>query len=203
MNETITTTGNASTPNEAAPEEVTERRSLRWSTVLIWTGIIALLALFGWGLINANEGRPTDGATAPNFEMQFFDGYQWKDLETASLEDMRGQVVILNFWASWCVECRVEADLLENTWRQYRDQGVVFLGVAYVDSEPKSMAYLEEFGITYPNAPDLGSAISNEYKITGVPETFFIGKDGQVADFVLGPVNATVLQNQIQTLLAQ
>ena len=202
MNETITTVTDTNTQDESA-EETTERRSLRWSTVLVWGGIVALLALFGWGLLNANEGRPEEGTVAPDFEMQFFDGYQWKDLENASLEDMQGQVVVLNFWASWCVECRVEADLLESTWRQYRDQGVVFLGVAYVDSEQKSLAYLEEFGITYPNAPDLGSEISNEYKITGVPETFFIGKDGQVSDFVLGPVNATMLQNQIQTLLAQ
>ena len=202
MNETITT-GTAQGPTETATEAPETKRSLRWSTVLIWGGIAALLALFGWGLINANEGRPVDGATAPDFQMQFFDGYEWKDLEGASLEDMRGQVVVLNFWASWCIECRVEADLLENTWRRYQDRGVVFLGVAYVDSEQKSLAYLEEFDITYPNAPDLGSAISNEYKITGVPETFFIGKDGQVADFVLGPVNATTLQTQIETLLAQ
>ena len=205
MNETITTTGNTKIQDrdEAAPEQSAERRSLRWSTVLIWAGIAALLALLGWGLLNASEGRPADGATAPDFAMQYFDGYEWKELESARLEDMRGQVVVLNFWASWCVECRVEADLLESTWRRYRDQGVIFLGVAYVDSEPKSLAYLEEFDITYPNAPDLGSAISNEYKITGVPETFFIGKDGQVADFVLGPVNATMLETQIQTLLAQ
>lgn len=189
--------------DEAAPQEAEGKRSLRWSTVIVWGGVIALLALFGWGLLNASEGRPEAGASAPDFEMQFFDGYEWKNLESANLADMRGQVVILNFWASWCVECRVEADLLESAWRQYRDQGVVFLGVAYVDSEPKSLAYLEDFGITYPNAPDLGSTISNEYKITGVPETFFIGKDGQVADFVLGPVNASTLQNQIQTLLAQ
>lgn len=202
MNETITTPANADTGIETA-EEKTERRSLRWSTVLVWGGIVALLALLGWGLLNANEGRPASGASAPDFEMQFFDGYGWQDLESASLDEMRGQVVVLNFWASWCVECRVEADLLESTWRKYRDQGVVFLGVAYVDSEPKSLAYLEEFGITYPNAPDLGSEISNQYKITGVPETFFIGKDGQVSEFVLGPVNASMLENQIQTLLAQ
>jgi cytochrome c biogenesis protein CcmG/thiol:disulfide interchange protein DsbE len=99
------------------------------------------------------------------------------------------------------VECRLEADLLESAWRQYGDQGVVFVGVAYVDSEPKSLAYLEEFGITYPNAPDLGSAISEQYKITGVPETFFIGKDGTVARVVIGPVNASVLHNQIAQLL--
>lgn len=203
MNETITTPRSAETAVETTEEEDVGRRSLRWSTVLVWGGVIGLLALLGWGLLNANEGRPESGATAPDFEMQFFDGYEWQNGQSASLEEMRGQVVVLNFWASWCVECRVEADLLENTWRKYRDQGVVFLGVAYVDSEPKSLAYLEEFGITYPNAPDLGSSISNQYKITGVPETFFIGKDGQVSEFVLGPVNASVLENQIQTLLAQ
>jgi cytochrome c biogenesis protein CcmG/thiol:disulfide interchange protein DsbE len=203
MSETITTP-QAETPVETKAEDPSEgRRSLRWSTILIWGGVIGLLALLGWGLLNANEGRPESGATAPNFEVQFFDGYGWQDMEQASLEDFRGQVVVLNFWASWCVECRVEADLLENTWQRYRDQGVVFLGVAYVDSEPKSLAYLEEFDITYPNGPDLGSSVSNAYKITGVPETFFIGKDGTVAEFVLGPVNASKLENQIQTLLAQ
>lgn len=207
MNETISTTSPATSQaaGDKAPETETsgEGRSIRWGTILVWAGVIALLALLGWGLLNVSEGRPDAGVEAPTFDVQFFDGYGWQESSQASLDDFRGNVVVLNFWASWCIECRVEADLLESAWRQYKDQGVVFLGVAYVDSEAKSLAYLDEFGITYPNGPDLGSSISEQFNITGVPETFFIGKDGKVSRFVLGPVNESLLHNEINTLLTQ
>lgn len=200
MNEPIST---SMTPAKEASEPETTGRGIRWSAVLVWTGIVALLGLLGWGLINANAAQPDMGDSAPNFEMQFFDGYEWQDLSTASLDDMRGNVVVLNFWASWCVECHLEAELLEDAWRQYRDQGVIFLGIAYVDSDPKSLAYLQDYDITYPNAPDLGTAISKDYRITGVPETFFIGKDGQVARTVIGPVNSNLLHTQIAQLISE
>jgi cytochrome c biogenesis protein CcmG/thiol:disulfide interchange protein DsbE len=134
--------------------------------------------------------------------MYLFDGYEWEGKSTAKLSDLRGRPVVLNFWASWCVECRVEANLLEDTWQAYRDQGVVFLGVAYIDVEPKSIAYLEEFNITYPNAPDLRSSISPKYGITGVPETFFIDKNGQILHHQIGPINETMLTGLLEDLLA-
>lgn len=198
MNETISTKPVTSEP---AAEE--QKSKIRWGNILIWGGIAALLAVLGWGLLNSTASRPEAGVQAPTFDMQFFEGYGWRDQPAADLDSMRGNVVVLNFWASWCVECRIEADLLESAWRQYRDQGVVFLGVAYVDAEPKSLAYLEEFGITYPNAPDLGSSISEKYEITGVPETFFIDKQGTVSRVVIGPVSDGVLHNEIAQLLAQ
>jgi cytochrome c biogenesis protein CcmG/thiol:disulfide interchange protein DsbE len=187
---------------EAPAAEKSVGGGLRPSRLLIWGGIIALLALLGWGLQNANATRPAPGDPAPTFELQYFDGYGWQDQPVGNLADMEGQIVVLNFWASWCVECRLEADLLESAWQQYRDQGVVFLGVAYIDSEAKSLAYLDEFNVTYPNAPDLGSAIADQYKITGIPETFFIDRDGNVANFVIGPVNSDMLHNQIAQMLA-
>jgi cytochrome c biogenesis protein CcmG/thiol:disulfide interchange protein DsbE len=202
MNEPISTTvAPAAEPSETETQEAAG--GIRWITFLVWGGIVALLAVLGWGLLDASATRPEAGATAPDFQLQFLDGYRWNDQATASLKDMRGNVVVLNFWASWCVECRLEAELLEDGWQQYRDQGVVFLGVAYVDSDPKSRAYLREFGITYPNAPDLGSAISDEYRITGVPETFFIDKEGTVRHVVIGPVSGTELHSQIAQLLAE
>jgi cytochrome c biogenesis protein CcmG/thiol:disulfide interchange protein DsbE len=200
MNETISTQPATAEPAAEAEEK---ESTIRWSNILIWGGIAALLAVLGWGLLNSTASRPEAGVRAPTFDMQFFEGYGWKDQPTADLDSMRGNVVVLNFWASWCVECRIEADLLESAWRQYRDQGVVFLGVAYVDAEPKSLAYLEEFGITYPNAPDLGSSISGKYEITGVPETYFIDKQGTVSRVVIGPVSDGVLHNEIAQLLAQ
>lgn len=166
-----------------------------------WTAVLLILGVLGWGLIQTNASRPED--TAPDFQLQLFDGYEWQEQSTVTLSELRGQVVVINFWASWCVECHVEAELLERTSRQYRDQGVVFLGIAYVDSEPKSLSYLENYGITYPNAPDLRTAVSTKYKITAVPETFFIDKDGKVAEIIIGPVNQTTLTTIIERLLAE
>ena len=206
MNETLPrTAATTGEPAKAKSESgaTIQGPGIRWSSILIWGAIVVFLAILGWGLINSSATRPEAGATAPDFQMQFFDDYRWNDLPASNLEEMRGNVVVLNFWASWCVECRLEADLLENAWRQYRDQGVVFLGVAYVDAEPKSLAYMQEYGVTYPNAPDLGSAISESYRITGVPETFFIDKDGNISRVVIGPVSGEVLHNEIAQLLAE
>lgn len=195
MSETIHT----ELPIEAQPQ----KRAFSWKTALIWLGVIALLVVLGWALMNTNATRPEVGQTAPEFEMQFFNGYGWENRPTAALSDMRGKVVVLNFWASWCVECRLEADLIENSWRRYAGEDVVFLGVAYSDVEPKSIAYLEEFNITYPNAPDLGTDISETYRITGVPETFFIGKDGTIAHVQIGPLNQATMDNVISRLLTE
>lgn len=196
MQETVPTT-------QAPPAEPSARRSLRWTTLAMWAGLLALLALTGWGLLRTTAERPAAGQPAPTFEMQFYDGYGWEGRPLADLADMHGQIVVLNFWASWCVECRLEADMLENSWRKYRDQGVVFLGIAHVDTKPKSLAYLSEFNITYPNAPDLGTAVSRKYEITGVPETFIIDRAGTIAHVQIGPISARALHGIIDGLLGQ
>lgn len=198
MNETL-----KDTPLIAESEPVKVKRSVAWTTYLIWGTVIGILALLGWGLLNSNATRPEVGQTAPEFRAEFFDGYEWGERTSADLSDMRGQVVVLNFWASWCVECRYEADLIEQTWRQYADQGVVFLGVAYADVEPNSIAYMQEFNITYPNAPDLGTDIADMYEITGVPETFIIDQTGEIVDVVIGPLSESKLHGTLGQLLAQ
>lgn len=170
--------------------------------LLVWSAVITLVAVLGYGLVNSTAARPLAGSPAPATTVEFFDGYGWQDQPVASLDQWRGQVVVLNFWASWCVECRLEADLLEDAWRRYAADGVVFLGVAYVDVDSKSLAYLEEFDITYPNGPDLRGAISRDYRITGVPETFFIDKEGRIARITIGPVSANELNSTIEQLLA-
>jgi cytochrome c biogenesis protein CcmG/thiol:disulfide interchange protein DsbE len=184
-------------------EEDEKPRRSRWGVVALWVAVISLLAMLGWGLVNVNATRPEAGEQAPAFDVQFFDGYEWQDRPVADLEDMRGKVVVLNFWASWCVECRLEADLIENTWRKYQNDDVLFLGVAYADVEPNSIAYLSEFDITYPNAPDLGTDISDDYEITGVPETFFIDKEGTIQHVQIGPLNQQMMDVMIQQLLGE
>ncbi len=184
-------------------QETSPKKKLNASTITIWVVVIAILGLSAFGLVKTNTARPEQGEKAPEFSMKFFDGYTWDGKADAELADMRGKIVVLNFWASWCGPCRVEADLLEQTWRRYADQDVVFLGIAYSDVEPNAKAYLEEFNITYPNAPDLGTSISEDYDITGVPETFFIDREGTIYEFHFGPIDAAKLTAVIEQMLAE
>jgi len=117
--------------------------------------------------------------------------------------DLHQTVVVINFWASWCDPCREEAAYLEQTWRKYKDQGVVFLGVDYVDTERAALAYIKEFDITYINGPDLKTRISDAYNIQGVPETFFIAKNGEVRGMHIGPIFSPDLDEKVEELLAE
>ena len=158
--------------------------------------LFGLLGLVGWGLIRVRAG-PVDDGQAPDFSITSFDG------ETLALSDLRGQVVVINFWASWCPPCREEAAYLEQTWRKYKDQGVFFIGVDYVDTDDEALAYIEEFDITYFNGPDLGTRISQSYNIQGVPETFFIAKNGELSGVKVGPLYPPELDERIDALLAE
>lgn len=158
--------------------------------------LAALLGLLGWGLIRVQNG-PVQKGKAPDFTLTSFEG------ETLTLSELRGQVVVINFWASWCPPCREEAAYLEQTWREYKDRGVVFIGVDYVDTEEEALAYIEEFDITYFNGPDTGTRISQAYNIQGVPETFYVGKNGDLRGVKVGPLQPPELENKIETLLAE
>lgn len=207
MTETLPSTTPRPASSDATPADPAAatggKKPIRWTMVAMWLAIIGVLALLGWGLINANATRPEAGAQAPDFDIEFFEGHEWEGREVAHLSDMRGKVVVLNFWASWCVECRYEAEALEQAWQKYGGDDVVFLGVAYADVEPNSLAYMDEWNVTYPHAPDLGTDISQAYEITGVPETFFIGKDGTIAHVQIGPVSQERLEGLIEQLLVQ
>ena len=166
-------------------------RVARGVAVLLVVGLIALL---GWGVVKAANG-PRDSGMAPDFTLTGFDG------RMATLSQLQGQVVIINFWASWCPPCREEAAYLERTWRKYQGKGVVFIGVDWVDTEKEALAYLKEFDITYLNGPDLGTRIAQPYRIQGVPETFYVDKTGRLRGVHIGPLSAPQLDDQIDELL--
>lgn len=168
----------------------------RGGQVLVFIALLALLGLLGWGLMKAQKGQVSSGM-APDFNLNGFDG------RNVTLSDLRGQVVIINFWASWCPPCREEAAYLEQTWRKYRDQGVVFIGVDYVDTNEAALKYIAEFDITYINGPDLGTRISQAYNIQGVPETFYVAKNGELRGIKIGPLQAPELEEKIEELLAE
>ena len=158
--------------------------------------VFALLGLLAWGLVKVQRGQVQSGM-APDFTLRGFDGLD------VTLSDLRGQVVIINFWASWCPPCREEAAYLEQTWRKYQDLGVVFIGVDYVDTEKEALAYIDEFDVTYHNGPDIGTRISQAYNIQGVPETFYVAKNGELRGVRIGPLSPPELDHKIEELLAE
>lgn len=136
-------------------------------------GVLALLG-YGFRLEPKYIPSPLLGRPAPAFTARLFDG------ATIRLGDLRGQVIFLNFWASWCPPCRAEARALEEAWRRYKDQGIVFVGVNTQDEETRARDFIAEFGVTYPNGMDPGGRIAIDYGVWGLPETFFIDRQGRI-----------------------
>ena len=167
--------------------------------ILLWGGLLVFFVILGAGLFRSQQGQVNVGEPAPDFELNAFTG------ETYRLSELKGNVVVINFWASWCESCKPEAKDLEDAFQSYLSRGdVVFLGVDYVDTEPEALAYLEEFGITYPNGPDLRTKISQAYRIRGVPETFIVDQAGIITHLQIGPFRSLAeIQSKIDPLLAQ
>lgn len=184
--------------SETSTQETPARRP-PWGRILVWVGVLGLLTILALGLRRAQQGPVSVGDKVPNFSLTTFEG------EQIDLVDLQGKVVVLNFWASWCKPCEQEAADLEAAWRYYQPRGdVVFLGVDYVDTEPEARDYLAKFNITYPNGPDLGTRISQAFRIRGVPETYIIDQGNVLHSLQIGPFSSlSQIQSMIDPLLNQ
>ena len=178
-------------------EQPTQQR--RISPVWAAAGAVGLvvLLLLAYSIATGPGTALQVGEAAPVFKLT--------DLADArmDLETLRGQVVVVNFFASWCSPCRQEAADLEATWRQYQPEGVQFFGIAYKDARSMVEAFLNEFDVTYPCAVDLGNRTSRDYGVTGVPETFVIDGQGQLVRHFIGPISQAELGLAIEQARGQ
>ena len=183
-----------------APEARRRRARSTVAAVLVLAVLVAAgVAMWGpgHGASAQSAGRPLPGQPAPDFTLTLLDG------GTLSLADLRGQVAVLNFWTTGCPSCREELPGLQMVWETYRDRGVAFVGIAYQESASAVRSAVAEYGLTYPLGLDSDGRIASAYGVTGVPETFVIDPEGNVAFFHIGPVTAEELAGELDTLLGQ
>lgn len=163
-----------------------------WRRLLPALALVAV-AWFGVHWMGAQEHRPqlVDGQ-APPLQLATFDRYRWEggDIDLAAL---RGRGVVVNFWASWCEPCRIEAGLFESAWRAEQtkgDQGIVFVGVNRQDTLEGALGFLEEYGVSYPNGADTNGKWDRAFGVLGLPSTFFIDAAGEIQAVVWGPITS-------------
>ncbi|MHB8839257.1 MAG: redoxin domain-containing protein [Gemmatimonadaceae bacterium] len=183
---------------------------MNWKRASIAAATAApVIALFAWGLTRDpnNIPSPLPGREAPPFALQVFAPGQAELSrpigDTVRLADLRGKVVVLNFWASWCLACRDEHASLSEVAQTYVGQPVQFLGVLYNDVPDKGTAWIMEMGgQSYPSVDDPGARVAIDYGLYGVPETFFLDANGRVAYKHTGPVTPGVVRLKVDSLLA-
>ncbi|MCF6210295.1 MAG: TlpA family protein disulfide reductase [Gammaproteobacteria bacterium] len=137
----------------------------------------------------------TEVEIAPDFTLELFDG------GTFQLSDMKGKVVVINFFASWCVSCGEETPTIERVSQDYAKKGVVFLAIAVDDTERKAKEFIKKYGLTIPAGLDRAGEIKEAYGLYGMPTTFFIDKEGMVSYFHAGVVTEKLLEHEIEKLL--
>lgn len=163
-------------------------------------------ALAGCNATDSSDsgGNGTDGSSgpsaAPDFTMRSLDG------GNISLADFQGKPILLNFAASWCGPCELEAPVLEKAYEKYKDQ-VAFVGAAVKDNEDSQRAFAQKHGLAFPIGLDPNGSIAYSYQkaakvsISGIPTTFFINKDGTIATFWVGPLTESNLDKMISMII--
>ena len=173
---------------------------MRLPTVARYVAIAAIGALVVV-LILAFRRDPHDvrtgtvGKPAAAFTLDKLDG-----TGTFRLDDAKGKVTVINFFASWCIPCKQENPDLVRVYERYRASDVVFIGVLYQDSRESGLRYVKDNGVTWPTASDDDGRVAFAYGVFGIPETYFLDAEGIIQGRHIGPIDETTLVTAIDTL---
>ena len=169
--------------------------------ILLAVSLVVLVFVTIMGIRLARGTQPVGEVklhpyAAPDFAVDLFSGGRF------SLAEDRGSVVVVNFWASWCVPCQTEAPVLEGAFQRYHAQGIEFVGVDIKDTTSDAQIFLRRYVSTYPNGFDAQKRIYIDYGVYGLPETFVVDRNGMVVHHVIGPVSESQLDAWLGSLVA-
>ncbi len=167
----------------------------RWVIPLLPIPVLALLA---FGLTRSAQVLPSAiiGEMAPDFALQTMEG------DSLALSELHGQVIVLNFWASWCIPCREEHPVLARATREYSEGDVRVLGVLYQDDPASAERFMMRYGGDWTTVLDPGSRTAIDFGVYGVPESFFLDAEGKIAHKQIGPLTWSLLHSTVDSLLA-
>jgi cytochrome c biogenesis protein CcmG/thiol:disulfide interchange protein DsbE len=166
--------------------------------------VVALLALLAYGVASSGPDTDLDEAVAqgkrpaaPALDLPGLDGGR------STLEDYRGKVVVLNFWASWCEPCREESPLLETWHKALEKNGGTVVGVDVRDVSGDARRFVDEYGLSYPQLRDPDEDAMTDYDVVGLPETFVLDREGRIVALKRGPVDEEFLDRTVTPLLVE
>ncbi len=180
-----------------------KRATWHWAMALLVALSVAWIALSRADPVSMGEGAAADplprkGYVAPDLRLQTLNG------EMVSLSDLRGQVVILNFWATWCPACRTEMPALDQVYRAYHDQGLEVVAVNVQEDPAGTEAFVQELGLDLPVLVDLDGTVSTRYRVTSLPTTYVIDRAGVIREVTVGgPLSRAYLASTVTPLLAE
>jgi peroxiredoxin len=182
---------------------------MNWDSKRTWRGLMTLLLALGvaWTALsrapeqvavaqNGGPPSPQTGFTAPDFTLDILGG------GTVSLSDLRGQAVLVNFWATWCPPCRAEMPAIQRVYDRYRDQGFTVLAVDLQEDDAQVAGFAEEMGLTFPILMDRDGSVFARYRVMGLPSTFFVDQNGIIQEVTVGgPMTEAFIESQVTNLL--
>lgn len=158
--------------------------------------VLAVVGLLVFGLASKGSSRLQPGDAVPGTSLPQLEGGG-----SESLVDYKGRWVLVNFWASWCLPCRAEAPALEEFQQRHKGSGFTVVGIDTQDLSGDAQAFVERYGLTYPQLRDAGGGFADEYGTTGVPENFLVGPAGRVRLVAPGPVDEEYLAKEVAPIL--